>query len=155
MLTDSRAINSHFHGPDPAIALFQRLRLKNQYDVNVALFEQARVRYESTVTNAFGEVSTALVAYQQLAVTEKEQVSSVAAYREAVRLANIRYLAGLSSYVEVLDAEQQLFPAENTLAQTRFLRLVAFVQLYKALGGGWNIADPAWTRQQPATAAAN
>ena len=130
--------------------LFQGMRLKNQYQVNVALFEEARVRYESAVTNAFGEVSTALVAYQKLALTEKEQAGSVAAYQEAVRLANIRYVAGLANYVEVLDAEQQLFPAENTLAQTRFQRLDAFVQLYKALGGGWNIADPAWTRQASA-----
>jgi multidrug efflux system outer membrane protein len=134
--------------------LFQGMRLKNQYDVNVALFEQARVRYESTVTNAFGEVSTSLVAYQKLAVTEQEQSSSVAAYKEAVRLANIRYVAGLSSYVEVLDAEQQLFPAENILAQTRLLRLDAFVDLYKALGGGWNIADPTWARQASASPAA-
>ena len=133
--------------------LFQGMRLKNQYQVNVALFEEARVRYESAVTNAFGEVSTALVAYQKLALTEKEQAGSVAAYQEAVRLANIRYVAGLANYVEVLDAEQQLFPTENSLAQTRFQRLDAFVQLYKALGGGWNIADPAWTRQASATPA--
>jgi multidrug efflux system outer membrane protein len=132
-------------------SLFDGMRLKNQYQVNVALFEQAQVRYESAVTNAFGEVSTALVAYQKLALTEKEQAGSVAAYQEAVRLANIRYVAGLANYVEVLDAEQQLFPAENTLAQTRFQRLDAFVQLYKALGGGWNIADPAWTRQASAS----
>jgi multidrug efflux system outer membrane protein len=134
--------------------LFQGMRLKNQYDVNVALFEEARVRYESAVTNAFGEVSTALAAYQKLATTEQEQAGSVAAYQEAVRLANIRYVAGLSSYVEVLDAEQQLFPAENSLAQTRLLRLDAFVDLYKALGGGWNISDPAWSRQASATPAA-
>jgi len=62
-------------------------------------------------------------------------------------------VAGLANYVEVLDAEQQLFPAENALAQTRFQRLDAFVQLYKALGGGWNIADPAWTRQALASGA--
>ena len=135
--------------------LFQGMRLKNQYDVNVALFEEARVRYESAVTNAFGEVSTALVAYRKLALTEKELAASVAAYQEAVRLANIRYVAGLANYVEVLDAEQQLFPAENVLALTRFQRLDAFVQLYKALGGGWNIADPSWTRQASAAPAAN
>jgi multidrug efflux system outer membrane protein len=133
--------------------LFQGMRLKNQYQVNVALFEEARVRYEAAVTNAFGEVSTALVAYQKLALTEKEQAGSVAAYQEAVRLANIRYVAGLANYVEVLDAEQQLFPAENALALSRFQRLDAFVQLYKALGGGWNIADPAWTRQALASPA--
>jgi multidrug efflux system outer membrane protein len=126
--------------------LFQGLRLKNQYDVNVAQWEQAKVLYESAVTNAFGEVSTALVAHQKLAEVETQQARSVAAYLEAVRLAGIRYLAGLSSYVEVLDAQQQLFPAENALAQARFSRLSNFVQLYKALGGGWNIEDPAWIR---------
>lgn len=119
--------------------LFQGGRLKNQYDANVALFEQAKVQYESAVTNAFGEVSTALAAYQKLASAEREQARSVAAYQEAVRLANIRYGAGLSSYVEVLDAEQQLFPAENTLAQTQLARLDAFVALYKSLGGGWSL----------------
>jgi multidrug efflux system outer membrane protein len=126
--------------------LFQGLRLKNQYDVNVAQWEQSKVQYESAVTNAFGEVSTALVAHQKLAEVEKQQARSVAAYQEAVRIASIRYVAGLSSYVEVLDAQQQLFPAENALAQTRFSRLSNFVQLYKALGGGWNTGDPAWVR---------
>ena len=126
--------------------IFQGLRLKNQYDVNVAQWEQAKIQYESAVTNAFGEVSTALVAHQKLAEVETQQARSVTAYREAVRLANIRYLAGLSSYVEVLDAQQQLFPAENALAQVRFSRLSNFVQLYKALGGGWNIEDPGWVR---------
>src|SRR5262249_7479403 len=126
--------------------LFQGLRLKNQYDASVAQWEQAKIQYESAVTNAFGEVSTALVAHQKLAEVEQQQARSVSAYQEAVRLANTRYLAGLSSYVEVLDAQQQLFPAENALAQIRFSRLANFVQLYKALGGGWNLADPTWTR---------
>ena len=126
--------------------LFQGLRLKNQYDVNVAQWEQAKIQYESAITNAFGEVSTALVAHQKLAEVENQLARSVAAYQEAVRLANIRYFAGLSSYVEVLDAQQQLFPAENSLAQVRFSRLFNFVQLYKALGGGWNTGDPAWAR---------
>ena len=49
----------------------------------------------------------------------------------------------------MLDAQQQLFPAENALAQTRFSRLSNFVQLYKALGGGWDIGDPAWIRPSP------
>lgn len=128
--------------------LFQGLRLKNQYEASVAQWEQAKTQYEAAVTNAFGETSTALVAHQKLAEVEKQQARSVAAYREAVRIANIRYVAGLSSYVEVLDAQQQLFPAENALAQTRFSRLANFVQLYKALGGGWNTGVPAWTRPE-------
>jgi len=131
--------------------LFQGLRLKNQYDATVAQWEQAKVQYESAVTNAFGEVSTALVAHEKLAAVERQLARSVAAYLEAVRLANLRYLAGLSSYVEVLDAQQQLFPAENALAQARFSRLANFVQLYKALGGGWDIGDAAWAQPTPAS----
>jgi len=59
-------------------------------------------------------------------------------------LANIRYVAGLSSYVEVLDAEQLLYPEENTLAQMQVARLDALVALYRALGGGW----PLETREE-------
>jgi multidrug efflux system outer membrane protein len=94
------------------------------------------------VAGAFGEVSTQLTAYQKLAEMETQQARSVAAYQEAVRLASLRYSAGLSSYIEVLEAQQQLFPAQNTLAQVRLSRLVSLVQLYKALGGGWNLQDP-------------
>jgi multidrug efflux system outer membrane protein len=46
--------------------------------------------------------------------------------------------------MEVLDAQQQLFPAENSLSQVRLARLTSLVQLYKALGGGWNLSDPTW-----------
>lgn len=124
--------------------IFQGGRLRNQYRANRAVFEEAVAQYESAVRSAFGEVSTALVAHEKLAEVEKQQARTVAAYREAVRLANVRYLAGLSSYVEVLDAQQQLFPAEIALAQTRSARLTNFVTLYRALGGGWNIENPAW-----------
>jgi multidrug efflux system outer membrane protein len=54
-----------------------------------------------------------------------------------VRLVNLRYTSGLSAYFEVLDAMEQLLAAENALARTRRDRLVALVQLYRALGGGW------------------
>ncbi|MDQ2870553.1 MAG: efflux transporter outer membrane subunit [Acidobacteriota bacterium] len=126
--------------------IFQGGRLRNQYGVSRALFEQAAAQYEAAVRNAFGEVSTTLVAHEKLAEVERQQARTVAAYREAVRLANVRYLAGLSSYVEVLDAQQQLFPAEISLAQTRSARLTNLVALYRALGGGWNVQDPGWTR---------
>jgi len=90
-------------------------------------------------------VSTLLVAYQKLAEVETQEARAVAAYQEAVALATSRYTAGLSSYMEVLEAQQQLFPAENTRSQVRLQRLVTLVQLYKALGGGWNIqAQGGW-----------
>ena len=128
--------------------LFQGRRLRNQNRAAVARFEQAKVGYERSVTNAFAEVSTALVAYERLAHVEEEQERAVASYREAVDLANERYLSGLSDYLEVLLAQRQLFPAENTLAQVRFERLGALVGLYRALGGGWRLDDQGWTRAQ-------
>jgi outer membrane protein, multidrug efflux system len=125
--------------------VLQGQRLRNQYRVAVAQWEEARVQYEQSVTNAFNEVSTSLVAYQKLADVEKERTRAVNAYREAVRLSNQRYGAGLSAYLEVLQAEQQLYPAENLLAQARYNRLATLVQLYRALGGGWKLSDAEWT----------
>ncbi len=122
----------------------QGLRLKYQKEARVAQWEQAKVHYEAAVTNAFGEVSTALSAYEKLADVEQRQARAVAAYQEAVRLSIHRYAAGLSSYIEVLEAQQQLFPAQNTLSQIRLSRLLTLVQLYKALGGGWKLEDPKW-----------
>lgn len=124
--------------------IFQGKRLQNQHRAALARWEQAKVRYERTVRNAFAEVSTALVAYQKLAGVEDEQVQAVAFYRDAVGLANSRYLSGLSDCFEVLQAQQQLFPAENALAQTRFERLATLVELYRALGGGWRLDDSEW-----------
>jgi multidrug efflux system outer membrane protein len=120
-------------------------RLSRQHRAAVARWEQARVRYERSVTNAFVEVSTALVAYRKLAEAEEEQTRAVSAYREAVSLANSRYLSGLADYLEVLQAQQQLFPAETTLARTRLERLVTLVELYRALGGGWQLDDAEWS----------
>jgi multidrug efflux system outer membrane protein len=72
----------------------------------------------------------------------------------AVRLANQRYVSGLADYLEVLQAEQQLFPAEIALAQSRFDRLATLVQLYKALGGGWKLADQEWSDRTTASVGA-
>jgi len=118
--------------------------LQNQYEAALARREQARLMYEQSVTNAFHEVSTALVAYQKYAEVETQRAREVAAYREAVRLANTRYVAGLSDYLEVLQVQQQLFPAEIQLAQTRYNRLATLVELYRTLGGGWKLTDEQW-----------
>jgi multidrug efflux system outer membrane protein len=120
-------------------------RLAHAHRAAVAQWHQARLAYEKTVTTAFAEVSTALVAYGKLAEAETQQARAVSADREAVTLANQRYVAGLADYLEVLQAEQQLYPAENALAQTRFDRLATLVQLYKGLGGGWKLSDQAWS----------
>jgi multidrug efflux system outer membrane protein len=56
-----------------------------------------------------------------------------------------RYAAGKSGYFEVLEVQQQLVPAENALAQTELDRRLVIVQLYQALGGGWNLSNPGWS----------
>ena len=134
--------------------VLQGRRLEAQHRVAVAQWEEAKVQYERSVNNAFAEVATALVAYQKLAGVESEQVRAVTVNREAVRLSNQRYLAGRSDYLEVLQAEQQQFAAENAVAQTRFNRLASLVQLYKALGGGWQLSDQDWAGQGPGAAPA-
>src|SRR5262249_58493745 len=93
--------------------LFQGGRLKNQYDANVALFEQGKAQYEAAVTRAFGEVSTALSAYRELATSERDQALSVAAYQDAVRLANVRYVAGLPRSLEVPAPHHPPLPPDN------------------------------------------
>ena len=101
------------------------------------------VRDEQGVNRALGEVSTSLVALQKLEEAEAQRRRAVSANENAVRLSRLRYTSGLSAYFEVLDALQQLFAAENSLAQTRRDRLLALAQFYEALGGGWPVTPGA------------
>ncbi len=128
--------------------VFQGRLLRFRYEAALARWEQAKATYEQNVTNAFNEVSTALVAYQKYAEVETARTREVKAYQQAVSLSNTRYGAGLSDYLEVLQAQQQLFPAEILLAQARYNRLATLVQLYQVLGGGWQLADDQWPGAQ-------
>lgn len=117
--------------------IIQGGRLSSNYQASVAQWEQTKLRYEQSVITALREVSNALVNQQKLAEVEKDQSRAVAALQESVRLATLRYSGGFATYFEVIESQQQLFPAENALAQTRRDQLISVVQLYKALGGGW------------------
>lgn len=112
-------------------------RLYSSYQASLAQWEQTKLQYQQSVITALQEVSNALTNQQKLAEAQREQARAVAAFQESVRLATLRYTGGFAGYFEVIEAQQQLFPAENTLAQTRRDQLIAVVQLYKALGGGW------------------
>ena len=98
--------------------------------------------YERAITAALGEVSTDLVSNVKLADAEALRARAVVSDRDAVRLATLRYESGFSAYFEVLDAQEQLLAAETSVAQTRRDRLVALVDLYRALGGGWTPPSP-------------
>ncbi len=117
--------------------LFQGGRLVGQYRQSKAEREETKLRYQQTILNAFREVSDALVAREQLSEVREHQAHQVDALEQAVRLSSERYVAGKASYYEVLEAQQQLFPAELDLARTERDQLLAIVSLYKALGGGW------------------
>ncbi|MBM4335358.1 MAG: efflux transporter outer membrane subunit [Deltaproteobacteria bacterium] len=114
-----------------------------------ARWEQAAIAYESTVIQALRDVSDSLTAREKLEAIRKEQALAVEALEESVRISNIRYVDGRASYLEVLDAQKDLFPAQTLLAQTDRARLIAIVQIYRALGGGWS----QYTSPQPAPAA--
>jgi len=136
------AIAAQITGP-----IFQGGALLESYHQQVGLRDQAKAQWAQSIITAFAEVSNALSAQQKLKLVREEEMVAVVALREAVRLATMRYVGGLASYYEVLEAQQQLFPAENNLAQTRRDELLATVFLYKALGGGWGADDyspPGW-----------
>lgn len=98
--------------------------------------------YEQSVLIALQDVSNALTAREKLALVRVEQERAVEALAESLHIARIRYVGGLATYLEVLDAQQQLFPAELDLSRTRRDELIAVVALYRALGGGWQDARP-------------
>jgi multidrug efflux system outer membrane protein len=119
--------------------LFQGGRLVGQYQQTKAARDEAGLRYQRAVLNAFREVSDALVAREELADAREHQARQVDALERAVKLSSERYVAGKASYYEVLEAQQQLFPAQLNLTRTERDQLLAIVSLYKALGGGWQV----------------
>ena len=119
--------------------IFQGGLLYSQYKAQVAAWEEAKALYERTALVAFSEVSDVLTARQHLAEQSRAQRVRVEQLQESVRLSLVRYRQGLASYFEVLEAQQDLFPARLELAQTRFEELRAVVDLYRSLGGGWEL----------------
>src|SRR5262249_17426025 len=86
---------------------------------------------------ALRDVSDALSSGERLGESRAQRTRQVAALETSVKLSTQRYTAGKASYYELLEAQQQLFPAQIILARTQRDQLLAIVQLYKALGGGW------------------
>ncbi len=132
--------------------LFQGGRLIGGYQAARADWEASRAQYEQTALVAFREVSDALIAIDRLRVVYDELFHAVAALSDAYRLARLRFVDGLASYFEVLEAQQELFPAELRLARVESDRLLAVVQLYRALGGGWTDAPAVPGEIRPASA---
>jgi multidrug efflux system outer membrane protein len=120
--------------------IFQGGQLRAQYKAAKASFDEAKAAYEQNVLTAFQEVSNALITREKLAERRVFDEQAVAALESSVELATERYLNGKSSYFEVLQAQQELYPTQRALTQTQVGELIAVVQLYRALGGGWQMS---------------
>ena len=117
--------------------VFTAGRTRSQVALAEARTQEATIVYAQTVKQAFREASDALVGYSKAREFRVQQEGLTTAAQDARRLADIRYQGGATSYLEVLDADTRLFNAELTLAQARQAEMSAFVEVYRALGGGW------------------
>jgi outer membrane protein, multidrug efflux system len=125
--------------------IFQGGKLYAQYKGSKAAFEEAKAAYQETVLTAFQDVSDSLITRQKLADVRLHEEQQATYLSASVDIATQRYLLGKSSYYEVLEAQQQLYPAQIAAVQAQAGEWIAFVQLYRALGGGWQNGSKANT----------
>jgi outer membrane protein, multidrug efflux system len=123
--------------PQVTQPIFTAGRLQSEVKLSQAQRDIALIQYEKTIQTAFTEVSDALIAHQRVRESRVQQVLLVAALQDRTRLAYVRYTGGVDTLLNALDSDRDLFQAELTLSQIRLNELDSVVQLYKALGGGW------------------
>jgi multidrug efflux system outer membrane protein len=123
--------------PQVSQPIFNAGRLRSNVGLASAEQQLALIQYERAIQVGFREVSDALVEYRKVREIHTEQELLVSTLRDRSRLSYIRYRGGVDTLLNALDADRDLFDAELGLAQTRRNQLLALVQLYRALGGGW------------------
>ena len=141
----SDALSNLFSGPAriwqfaPQVTqpIFNAGRLRSNVRLATAQQELALIEYQRVIQTAFREVSDSLIQYQKVREIRAQQELLVATLQERSRLSYVRYQGGIDTLLNALDADRDLFDAELRLAQTRRNELLAMVQLYRALGGGW------------------
>ena len=141
----SRTLGSLFSGnardetiaPAGVLPIFNAGQLRNNLHLTEAQQREMLATYRKTIQTAFREVSSALADYQKNREQRSQQELLVKALQDADRLSTLRYKGGLDSYLQVLDSERNEFSGELTLAQLRKNELLSVVELYRALGGGW------------------
>ncbi len=117
--------------------IFDGLRIEGNFELQKAKQDELLQTYRKTVIQAFSDVDTALAAIRETGIRVRLLVETVAAARRAFQLSEQRLNAGTIDITTVLNTEQTLFQAEDSLAQARLARVQAIVSLYQALGGGW------------------
>src|SRR6202012_5473522 len=100
--------------------------------------EEMVLNYQKTIAGAFRDVSNALISVDKQRSAREQQEKLVAAAQDATRLARVRYQGGATSYLEVLTTDSNLFSAQLNLVTTQENEALSLVQLYGALGGGWD-----------------
>ena len=125
------------YGAQVSQPIFTGGALRGNLRIAESQHQQALIAYRQTIQRAFGDVSDALIGYEKFHQVRARQEDTVADLQESVRLSNLRYKGGTTTYLEVLDGQRSLFSAELTLAQARDNEYQSLVQLYRALGGGW------------------
>lgn len=141
----SSALSNLFTGPAGfwsvggglAQPLYAGGRIRNRLQLAEARQQEAALEYQQTIQQAFREVSDALVGYRKSREFRAHQERLTFSAEDATRLSNMRYTGGATSYLEVLDSDTRYFAAQITLAQAQFNELRSLVQIYRALGGGW------------------
>ncbi len=141
----STALTSLFSGPAGlwsfgaglAQPIFTGGKLRSNLHLTEAQEREMVLTYQQTIQQAFREVSDSLIAYKKNQEFREQQALLAAAAVDAVRLANARYTGGVASYLEVLDTDTLAYDAEISLAAAELQERLALVQLYNALGGGW------------------
>ena len=123
-------------GPSVLVPIFHG-GLRSGVQLTEAQQREALLSYEKAIYEALREVSDALVAHDRTREQRIEQEKLVQALSESERLSNLRYRGGLDSYLQVLDAQRNLFAGELNLAQLRLEEIESIIQIYRALGGGW------------------
>jgi outer membrane protein, multidrug efflux system len=125
------------YGAQVSQPIFTGGALKGNLHLAESQHQQALIGYREAIQHAFGEVSDALIGYGKLHQVRTRQQDSVADLQETVRISTLRYKGGTTTYLEVLDGQRSLYGAELTLAAAWGDEYRSLVQLYKALGGGW------------------
>ena len=125
------------YGAQVSQPIFTGGALRGNLKLAESQHKQALIAYRQAIQQAFGDVSDALIGYEKLHQVRVRQEDTVADLQESVRLSNMRYTGGTTTYLEVLDGQRSLFNAELTLAQARGTEYQSLVQIYRALGGGW------------------
>jgi multidrug efflux system outer membrane protein len=123
--------------PQVSQPIFSAGKLKSQVKLAEADRDSALIQYEKTIQTSFSEVSNALIAHQRIRESRVHQQALVVALTDRKRLSYMRYTGGVDTQLNALDADRDLFAAELTLAQLKRNEILSVVQLYKALGGGW------------------